>query len=305
MNFNYHFTVMKNEAIENLNLKKDGTYLDATLGMGGHTYGIINARQDIKKIFCIDNDSDSMKLAKQRLSGSKNKIKFIKGNFKDIDKLINEKVDGIILDLGVSTYQLLNSERGFSFKKGTKLDMRIDLNQKLTADQILNTYPVDKISYLLKEYGEEKHHFKIASEIARYRSKKKIATSDDLTKIIEKINKRTGKIQPSTRTFQALRIAVNNELTAIDEFLKKSDKILKRGARLVIITFHSLEDRIVKKFFKFSESECDCPPSKMICNCKKKQTLRIVTKRPLKPSSKEINLNPSSRSAKMRIGEAI
>ena len=305
MKYNNHFTVMENEAIKNLNLKKNGIYLDATLGMGGHTNGIINANKDVKKIICIDNDSDSIKLAKIRLKHSERKIKFIKGNFKDIDELINEKVDGIILDLGISTYQLLNTKRGFSFKKGNKLDMRINLNQKLTADEIVNNYPVNELSKLLKEYGEEKNHFKIASEIGRNRQKKKISTSDDLTKIINKINKGSYKIQPSTRTFQALRIAVNNELTAIDEFLIKSERILKKGARLIIITFHSLEDKIVKKFFKLSESKCICPPSKMICDCKKRQTLKIITKKPLKPSKEEIALNPSSRSAKMRIGEAL
>ncbi len=305
MKFKNHFTVMKDEAIQNLNLKDGGIYLDATLGMGGHTIGIINAKKNIKKIICIDNDLESIKLAKIRLEKSKSKIEFIQGNFRDIDRLINEKVDGVIMDLGISTYQLLNPKRGFSFKKENKLDMRINLKQKLTAHEIVNKYTVSEISDLLFKYGEEKNHFKIASAIGRYRSKKEISTSNDLTEIIYKINKNTKKIDPSTRTFQALRIAVNKELEAIDEFLKKSNKILNTGGRLVIITFHSLEDRIVKKFFKLSESTCICSTSKVICNCKKRKTLRIVNKKPLRPTKEELLLNPSSRSAKMRIGEAI
>jgi len=305
MESDYHFTVMKNEAIKNLNLKRNGTYLDATLGMGGHTNQISKTRNDIKKIICLDNDINSIKLAKIRLAKFDDKIEFICGNFKDIDKLINEKVDGVILDLGISTYQLLNADRGFSFKSGNKLDMRISLEQELTAHEIVNTFSVDKISEILKNYGEEKNHFKIASEIARQRTRCEISTADELNKIIKKINKNSSKINSSTRTFQALRIAVNNELDAIEKFLEKSEYILNKGARLVVITFHSLEDRIVKKFFKLSESKCLCPESRMMCDCKKKQTLKIITKKPIRPSVEEVLENPSSRSAKMRIGEAI
>ena len=305
MESDYHFTVMKNEAIKNLNLKRNGTYLDATLGVGGHTDQISKTRNDIKKIICLDNDINSIKLAKIRLAKFDDKIEFICGNFKDIDKLINEKVDGVILDLGISTYQLLNADRGFSFKSGNKLDMRISLEQELTAHEIVNTFSVDKISEILKNYGEEKNHFKIASEIARQRTRCEISTADELNKIIKKINKNSSKINSSTRTFQALRIAVNNELDAIEKFLEKSEYILNKGARLVVITFHSLEDRIVKKFFKLSESKCLCPESRMMCDCKKKQTLKIITKKPIRPSVEEVLENPSSRSAKMRIGEAI
>ena len=305
MESDYHFTVMKNEAIKNLNLKRNGTYLDATLGMGGHTDQISKTRNDIKKIICLDNDINSIKLAKIRLAKFDDKIEFICGNFKDIDKLINEKVDGVILDLGISTYQLLNADRGFSFKSGNKLDMRISLEQELTAHEIVNTFSVDKISEILKNYGEEKNHFKIASEIARQRTRCEISTADELNKIIKKINKNSSKINSSTRTFQALRIAVNNELDAIEKFLEKSEYILNKGARFVVITFHSLEDRIVKKFFKLSESKWLCPESRMMCDCKKKQTLKIITKKPIRPSVEEVLENPSSRSAKMRIGEAI
>ena len=305
MESNLHFTVMKQEAVKNLKIKNNGIYLDATLGMGGHTEEISNTKKNINKIICIDNDLSSIELAKIRLKKSRTKIEFICANFKDIDKVIKEKVDGVILDLGISTYQLLNSKRGFSFNGNNKLDMRINLKQKLTADKIVNSYSVKEISDLLKKYGEEKNHFKIASEIVRYRSKKKISTCEDLSEIINKINKNKSNINPSTRTFQALRIAVNKELDAIEEFLEKSEKILNIGARLVIITFHSLEDRIVKRFLKSSESKCICPPTQLICDCKKKQTFKVINKKPIRPTEQEILLNPSSRSAKMRIGEAI
>jgi len=199
MESDYHFTVMKNEAIKNLNLKRNGTYLDATLGMGGHTDQISKTRNDIKKIICLDNDINSIKLAKIRLAKFDDKIEFICGNFKDIDKLINEKVDGVILDLGISTYQLLNADRGFSFKSGNKLDMRISLEQELTAHEIVNTFSVDKISEILKNYGEEKNHFKIASEIARQRTRCEISTADELNKIIsiKTLPRLTLQLEPS------------------------------------------------------------------------------------------------------------
>ena len=305
MQSNYHYTVMKDEAIESLLIKDDGVYVDATLGMGGHSLGILEINSNLKKIICIDNDMESIEIAKKRLTKYDQKIEFICGNFKNIHELISEKVDGIIVDLGLSTYQILNSKRGFSFNDDSKLDMRINLNQKLTAHEIVNTFSVTKLSELLKDFGEEKNHYKIASEIARERNKKEIKNSIELSNIIEKINKNISNINPSTRTFQALRIAVNDELPALSEFLVNSIKVLKKGARLIIITFHSLEDRIVKRFFKLCESECICPPSKMICDCEKEKTLKIITRKPISPSEEEVTENPSSRSAKMRVGMTI
>ena len=305
MQSNYHYTVMKDEAIKSLLIKDDGVYVDATLGMGGHSLGILEINSNLKKIICIDNDMESIEIAKKRLSKYDQKIEFICGNFKNIHELISEKVDGIIVDLGLSTYQILNSKRGFSFNDDSKLDMRINLNQKLTAHEIVNTFSVTKLSELLKDFGEERNHYKIASEIARERNKKEIKNSIELSNIIEKINKNISNINPSTRTFQALRIAVNDELPALSEFLVNSIKVLKKGARLIIITFHSLEDRIVKRFFKLCESECICPPSKMICDCEKEKTLKIITRKPISPSEEEVTENPSSRSAKMRVGMAI
>ena len=305
MQSNYHYTVMKDEAIESLLIKDDGVYVDATLGMGGHSLGILEINSNLKKIICIDNDMESIEIAKKRLSKYDQKIEFICGNFKNIHELISEKVDGIIVDLGLSTYQILNSKRGFSFNDDSKLDMRINLNQKLTAHEIVNTFSVTKLSELLKDFGEERNHYKIASEIARERNKKEIKNSIELSNIVEKINKNISNINPSTRTFQALRIAVNDELPALSEFLVNSIKVLKKGARLIIITFHSLEDRIVKRFFKLCESECICPPSKMICDCEKEKTLKIITRKPISPSKEEVAENPSSRSAKMRVGMTI
>ncbi len=300
----YHEPVMKHEIIKNLEKKKNAVYIDATLGMGGHTHAIMESDIKPKKMFCIDLDEESLSMAKENLSDHSKNITYIQGNFKDIDNLVNEKVDGIIADLGISTYQLLSASRGFSFDEKSLLDMRIDKKQQLTAHRIVNNYNIKDLSDLIKNFGEEKNHFKIASAIVRHRSKKEIKTCFELAEIIRQSNKSITKIDSATRTFQALRIEVNGELISLSSFLSKSRSILKKGGRLIIITFHSLEDRIVKQFFKQAESECICPKSVMICNCGKKKTFRRLTKKPLIPSEKEVGMNKKARSAKMRIGEA-
>ena len=198
-----------------------------------------------------------------------------------IDKLINEKVDVIIADLGISSYQLLHSSRGFSFDEESVLDMRIDKKQPLTAHRIVNNYNIEDLSDVIKNFGEEKNHFKIASAIVRHRSREEIKTCLDLATIIRKTNKSVSKIDAATRTFQALRLEVNGELTSLEAFLSKSWSVLKEGGKLIVISFHSLEDRLVKQFFKYSETECICPPSIMICECTKKQTLKILPKKSL------------------------
>jgi len=305
MTSNYHYTVMKQEVIDNLDSKNANTYVDATLGMGGHTLAIMESPKKPKKMICIDLDGESLNHAQTRLKQYSKKIQYVQGNFRDIDSLVKEEVDAIIVDLGISSYQLLHSKRGFSFNEDSLLDMRMNQDQKLTAHKIVNSYNVEQLSELIKNFSEERNHFKIASEIVRQRSKEEIRTSLDLSKIIARVNKNKTRINPSTRTFQALRIAVNNELSTLKEFLEKSLRILKTGGRLIVISFHSLEDRIVKQFFKYSEAECICPPSIMVCECTKKQTLRILTKKPLVPSKEEVSNNTKSRSAKMRVGVAI
>jgi len=305
MTSDYHYAVMKQEILDNLELANNNTYIDVTLGTGGHTLAIMESNKKPKKMICIDLDKESLKVAKKRLGKYSKSIKYIQGNFKDIDLLIQEKVDAIIADLGISSYQLLHSNRGFSFNENSLLDMRIDKYQELTAHKIVNSYPLQELSDLLKNFGEEKNHFKIASEIVRQRNNEEIKTCLDLAKIVKRTNKNKTKINPSTRTFQALRIAVNNELSTLEEFLEKSLKLLKKGGKLIIISFHSLEDRIIKQVFKYCEAKCICPPSVMVCKCKKKQTLRILTKKPLTPSTREVSENAKSRSAKMRIGVAI
>ena len=301
----YHYTVMKQEILDNLDSANNGTYVDATLGMGGHTLAIMESTKKPKEMICIDLDEESLKIAKKRLEKYSKSIKYIQGNFKNIDLLIKKKVDAIIADLGISGYQLLNSNRGFSFDEDSLLDMRINKHQELTAHKIVNSYNMQELSDIIKNFGEEKNHFKIASEIVRQRHNEEIKTSLNLAKIIKKINKNKTKINASTRTFQALRIAVNDELSALIEFLEKSLGVLKTGGRLIIISFHSLEDRIVKQFFKYCEIKCVCPSSVMTCECKKEQTLRILTKKPLTPSKQEVLSNTRSRSAKMRIGVAL
>ena len=299
---------MVNEIIGIFEFITEGFLVDATLGLGGHAAALLRSNPSIS-LLGIDSDSQAIDIARERLEEFDERSILKHGNYVNMQAIAKKgevnPVFGVLLDLGLSSFQLASEQRGFSFNGNNKLDMRINLKQKLTADKIVNSYSVKEISDLLKKYGEEKNHFKIASEIVRYRSKKKISTCEDLSEIINKINKNKSNINPSTRTFQALRIAVNKELDAIEEFLEKSEKILNIGARLVIITFHSLEDRIVKRFFKSSESKCICPPTQLICDCKKKQTFKVINKKPIRPTEQEILLNPSSRSAKMRIGEAI
>ena len=301
----YHEPVMKHEIVNNLEKKNNAVYVDVTLGMGGHTLAIMGSEKKPKKMICIDLDEESLSIAEKNLSKYSNDISYIRGNFKDIDKLINEKVDVIIADLGISSYQLLHSSRGFSFDEESVLDMRIDKKQPLTAHRIVNNYNIEDLSDVIKNFGEEKNHFKIASAIVRHRSREEIKTCLDLATIIRKTNKSVSKIDAATRTFQALSLEVNGELTSLEAFLSKSWSVLKEGGKLIVISFHSLEDRIVKQFFKNAESDCVCPKTVMICECNKIKTFRTLTKKPLVPSKEEISFNKRARSAKMRIGEAI
>ena len=280
----YHEPVMKHEIVNNLEKKNNAVYVDVTLGMGGHTLAIMGSEKKPKKMICIDLDEESLSIAEKNLSKYSNDISYIRGNFKDIDKLINEKVDVIIADLGISSYQLLHSSRGFSFDEESVLDMRIDKKQRLTAHRIVNNYNIEDLSDVIKNFGEEKNHFKIASAIVRHRSREEIKTCLDLATIIRKTNKSVSKIDAATRTFQALRLEVNGELTSLEAFLSKSWSVLKEGGKLIVISFHSLEDRIVKQFFKNAESDCVCPKTVMICECNKIKTFRTLTKKPLVPS---------------------
>ncbi len=300
-----HFSVLEEEVLSYVDDTKPSIVLDATLGLGGHTLSILNNKKSVSNVYCIDQDKNSILIAKERLEKYSEKIKFINDNFKNVNSHIHEKVDYIIADLGVSTYQIMNMDRGFSFNSQNRLDMRMDRSQVLDAYQVVNSYSVNRLSEILKDYGEEKNHYKIANQICRYRERKDIFSCKELSDLVGASSPGGGRLNSSTRTFMALRIEVNNELECLKEFLNKSIEILNSGGKLIIISFHSLEDRIVKNFMKHCEKNCVCETTKLICDCKKKSTLKILTKKPIRPSQKEILVNPNSRSAKLRVGAII
>ena len=300
-----HFSVLEEEVLSYIDDTKPSIVLDATLGLGGHTLSILKNKKSVSNVYCIDQDKNSILVAKERLEKYSEKIKFINDNFKNVNSHIHEKVDYIIADLGVSTYQIMNMNRGFSFNSQNRLDMRMDRSQVLDAYQVVNSYSVNRLSEILKDYGEEKNHYKIANQICRYRERKDIFSCKELSDLVSASSPGGGRLNSSTRTFMALRIEVNNELECLKEFLNKSIEILNSGGKLIIISFHSLEDRIVKNFMKHCEKNCVCETTKLICDCKKKSTLKILTKKPIRPSQKEILVNPNSRSAKLRVGAII
>jgi 16S rRNA (cytosine1402-N4)-methyltransferase len=302
-----HKPVLLQEVIEGFSVKKGKTYVDATLGFGGHALAIIAAGGDVVG---IDRDTDALTGAKKLLEGAGEHLKVQKGNFRNIDKIIPGVVinGGILADIGVSSYQLDTKERGFSFKDAGPLDMRMDREQPLTAREIVNTWEETNIAKVIREYGEERFANRIAVAITRSRKAKHIETTGELAEIVAAAIPRKfwpKGIHPATRTFQGIRIAVNDELGALSEFLPKATGLLQSGARLIVITFHSLEDRIVKDFMKERANPCICPPNFPKCNCDRVADVKIITKKPITAREVEINENPRSRSAKLRILEKL
>lgn len=301
-----HFPVMLSECIENLNINPTGTYVDGTFGRGGHSMEIAK-RLNGGKLICIDRDSSAIEYGKEKFSEYKN-VSFIKGDFCDMASLVTEKVDGILLDLGVSSPQLDEAERGFSYMADGPLDMRMDRDQSLTAREIVNTWSFEELRKILFDYGEERYSSKIASAIVSARGKGEITSTLRLVEIIKSALPAAAlreKQHPAKRSFQGIRIAVNDELSEIKRFLEKLPGMLKVGGRAVIITFHSLEDRLVKHAFRDAEKPCTCPPSAPVCVCGKVPTLKVVSNKPILPSDGEIEKNPRSRSAKVRVAEKI
>lgn len=283
---------MQKEVLKILEPKQDGVYIDATVGLGGHAKNILSLIGTEGKIIGIDRDEDALNIASRRLSNGRVILK--KGSFSEMDVIVfNEginEVDGILLDLGVSTLQLKNTKRGFSFNSEERLDMRMDRSQSLSAWEVVNKYSERELERILREFGEERLSKKIAKAIVGHRTKKSINTCSELAKIVESIYRRRGKIHPATRTFQAIRIEVNQELAQLRAGLDASLRLLKKGGRLCVISYHSLEDRVVKQF---------------IVNNSKKGLLKIITKKPIVPTYDEIKINPSSRSAKLRAAEKL
>ena len=308
---NIHKSVLLGEAIENLNLKEGAVVVDATLGAGGHSKEISKKIGNSGKLVAIDYDKDSIEKPKKELNDKENII-LINDNFANLEKILEglkiKKVDAILADLGISSDQLENEKYGLSFQKEAMLDMRLDKNNELTAATIVNRYNQKDLDSIIKNFGEEKFARNIAKKIIEYRKGKKIETTTELAQIIESAvpeRFRKGKIHPATRTFQALRIAVNKELENLEKFIPQAIETLNPEGRLAIISFHSLEDRIVKNIFRENAGGCICPKDFPQCRCGRKPKIRIITKKPIGPTAEEIIMNPRSRSAKLRVCEKL
>lgn len=322
-----HESVLLQEVLEGLCIKPDGIYIDGTLGGGGHSSEIAARLTEGGRLIGIDQDEDALAAARQRLAPFSERVTFVHDNYEnmeaDLRRLADEEteggssallfpagpegcVDGILLDLGVSSYQLDNPERGFSYRTDSPLDMRMDRGSELSAQVILNEYPVQELTRILRDYGEEKCASRIASNIVRAREEAPLETTGQLVEIIEKsipkkMRERGGN--PCKRTFQAIRIACNRELEVLEDSLDTMIDLLKPGGRLCIITFHSLEDRIVKNAFRRNEKPCICPPEFPVCVCGRVSKGRVVTRKPVLPGKEELERNRRSASAKLRIFE--
>ena len=306
-----HVSVLLNECIENLNIKPDGIYVDGTMGGAGHSLEIVKKLSEKGMLIGIDRDEEALTVAKERLKEFNN-VKYVHDNHDNIDEIIKnlniKGVDGILLDLGVSSYQIDEKTRGFTYMDDGPLDMRMDKSQRLTAEYIVNNYKEQDLARIIFEYGEEKFSRKIARNICEYRKNKKIETTGELVKIIEKSipgKFREKNSHPAKRTFQAIRIEVNNEIEPLYNTIKNSITTLNSKGRLCVITFHSLEDRMVKKAYVDAEGKCTCPKDLPYCVCGNVSLGKIITKKPILPTEKEMQENSRSRSAKLRVFEKI
>lgn len=301
-----HIPVLLNECIEGLNIKKDGIYVDGTLGGAGHSFEIATKLENTGELIGIDRDQEAIKKAKETLKNFNNVI-YVQDNHDNIkeilEKLNIEKVDGILLDLGVSSYQIDEETRGFSYMKNSPLDMRMDKTQNLTAEDVINTYPEEKLADIIYRYSEEKFARQIARRICEHRKIKRIENTTELVEIIEKCVPKQIQGHPAKRTFQAIRIEVNNEIEPLYNTVTSAIDLLKAGGRLCIITFHSLEDRAVKEAYADSVGKCICPPDLPYCVCGNKSKGKIITKKPILPTEEEMDENSRSKSAKLRIFE--
>lgn len=305
-----HISVLLDETIDGLDIKPDGIYVDGTLGGGGHSYEILKRLSPKGRLIGIDQDGEALKAAGERLKEFENQTTLVRSNYCEIDKVLKElnveKVDGILLDIGVSSYQLDNLERGFSYKSDAPLDMRMDTRQELTAADVVNTYSENELFKIIKDYGEDKFAKNIAKHIVLARKEKPLETTKELSEVIKraipmKVQAKGG--HPAKKTFQAIRIEVNQELTVLKGSIDKMIDLLKPNGRICIITFHSLEDRIVKTKFRENENPCTCPPNFPVCVCGKKSKGKVITRKPIIPSEDEIEENKRAKSSKLRIFE--
>ncbi|MBE3554752.1 MAG: 16S rRNA (cytosine(1402)-N(4))-methyltransferase RsmH [Thermicanus sp.] len=307
----HHRTVLLQEAVEALQIKENGIYVDGTLGGGGHSEAILSRLKN-GLLIGIDQDDRAIAAAVERLHPGENRLLLVRDNFVHMDEILKEqgieKVDGFLFDLGVSSPQLDEEERGFRYQEDAPLDMRMDRRQTLTAYEVVNEWPEGELARIIREYGEERFARSIARRIVERRKTAPIATTGELVEVIKEAipapARRTGP-HPAKRTFQAIRIAVNRELEVLGRVLHLAIGRLKPGGRIAVISFHSLEDRIVKETFQEYAAGCTCPPDFPVCVCGKEPIVKIITRKPILPSEEEIGRNPRARSAKLRVAEKV
>ncbi len=307
----YHIPVLKEEVLHYLAPQGKRLIVDGTLGDGGHTLSLLENTGPECRILAIDRDPEALKRARKRLSAYKERVILVHGNFSEIEDILSTeklgKMDGFLLDMGVSSAQLDTAERGFSFRQDGPLDMRMNPEDSTTAADLLETLSDSELNTIFRKYGEEKHSKKIIRCIRKAQGEHPIATTFELSKILSSAvgSPRPSRINPATRSFQALRIAVNRELDHIETALNQSIKLMNDGGRMVAISFHSLEDRIVKDVFRTEEKGCVCPPKIPMCVCGRAPRLRVLTRRVVKPSSAEVGANPRASSARLRAAERV
>lgn len=310
MEFN-HISVLLNECLEGLNIKENGIYVDGTLGGAGHSSEILKRLSNEGRLIGIDQDTDALKAAKERLKNYSN-VTFVHSNFSSIENVLNnlniDGVDGILMDLGVSSYQLDEGERGFSYMKDAPLDMRMNRDKDFSAYNVINEYSEEDLYRIIRDYGEEKFARRIASFIVENRQEKNIETTLELVEIIKSAipakARREGP-HPAKRTFQAIRIEVNSELSILNKTIEDGIGKLNKGGRMAIITFHSLEDRIVKNKFRDLAVSCRCPKEFPVCVCGEKAKVKVISRKAIEPTKEEVDINPRSRSAKLRVIEKL
>lgn len=305
-----HKSIMLEETIESLHIRPDGIYVDGTLGGAGHSFEIARRLDGGGRLIGIDQDGDAIEAARKRLEPFSDRTTVVRSNYADMKHILEElsigRVDGILLDLGVSSYQLDNSERGFTYREDVPLDMRMDLRQEKTARDIVNTYSETELFHIIRDYGEDKFAKNIAKHIVQARQTAPVETTGQLSEIIKgaipmKVRATGG--HPAKRTFQAIRIELNRELDVLRNHLEEMIDLLDDGGRLCVITFHSLEDRIVKNIFRTCENPCICPPGFPVCTCGRVSKGRVITRKPVTPGEEELTENSRAKSAKLRVFE--
>ena len=311
MEFN-HVSVLLDECIENLNIKEDGVYVDCTMGGAGHSKEIVKRLSDKGLFIGFDQDKNAIATAKERLAEYSDRVRFVHSNFENIKEELEKigvyKIDGVLADLGVSSHQLDEADRGFSYMHDAPLDMRMDVRKNFSAYDVVNTYSEEQLAKIIRDYGEDNWAKRIAKFIVEERQEKPIENTGELVEVIKKAIPKKARIDgphPAKRTFQAIRIEVNNELGVINKMIEDAVSMMNKGGRVCIITFHSLEDRIVKTIFRKNENPCTCPSDFPVCVCGKKSKGKVITRKPILPGETEMEENPRSKSAKLRIFERV